>query len=443
MKGTMVRKSKLIARTAARLTLAAALTLGAAGTAFVAAPAVAKDAKAPAKLTNSPEFGKVAGPLQKDVTDLLAKRGKVPDAELKAGAVALVPRLAALEGTMKTPLDLLIGGDWQRQIGSFAGDTALANRGLDNMLASGQLEPAATVQVRAMRGQNAFATKDYAKAIEVLGPIAMAPSAEPAAVQMLAESYYSTGNAAQALATIRSSIDARAAAGQAVAPELYQRGLAIAYRAKMYDAAFGFATGLVAVAPTADNWGDAIGLARTTGKFQAQETLDVMRLALRTGAMRESGDYSEYIQAADARRAPGEVLKVLNQGVAAHKLSTSDVFVTDTRNQAQARIAADKASLPALERDARAPGASAVTVMAAGDAFLSYDDAAKAEAFYRIALGKPGIDADRANTRLGIAQVDQGKYAEAQATFAKVGGARKAIGQMWSAYAAQKAKGGA
>jgi len=38
--------------------------------------------------------------------------------------------------------------------------------------------------------------------------------------------------------------------------------------------------------------------------------------------------------------------------------------------------------------------------------------------------------------------VDQGKYADAQATFAKVGGARKQIAQMWSIYAAQKAKGG-
>jgi hypothetical protein len=80
--------------------------------------------------------------------------------------------------------------------------------------------------------------------------------------------------------------------------------------------------------------------------------------------------------------------------------------------------------------------------MGTADAFLSYDQPAEAEALYTIALTKPGVDAGRALTRLGIAQVDQGKAAEAQATFAKVTGPRKPIADLWSIYAAQKAKGG-
>ncbi len=98
------------------------------------------------------------------------------------------------------------------------------------------------------------------------------------------------------------------------------------------------------------------------------------------------------------------------------------------------------ASLPSLEKDARAANATAVTAVASGDAFLSYGEAAKAEALYQIALGKPGVDQGRALTRLGIAQTDQGKYAEAQATFAKITGPRKPIADLWSAYAASKAK---
>ena len=60
--------------------------------------------------------------------------------------------------------------------------------------------------------------------------------------------------------------------------------------------------------------------------------------------------------------------------------------------------------------------------MAAGDAFLSYQKPAEAEEFYTLALAKPGVDTPRVLTRLGIAQADQGKSAEAQATFAKVEG---------------------
>ena len=57
---------------------------------------------------------------------------------------------------------------------------------------------------------------------------------------------------------------------------------------------------------------------------------------------------------------------------------------------------------------------------------------------YKIALTKPGVDTPRALTRLGIAQTDLGRYAEAQETFAKVTGPRVPIAQLWSAYAKSK-----
>ena len=82
-----------------------------------------------------------------------------------------------------------------------------------------------------------------------------------------------------------------------------------------------------------------------------------------------------------------------------------------------------------------------MTATGAADAFLSYGEAAKAEALYNIALAKPGAEKDRLLTRLGIAQLDQGKHAEAQASFGKVTGPRRNIAQLWSLYAAQKASG--
>jgi Flp pilus assembly protein TadD len=57
-------------------------------------------------------------------------------------------------------------------------------------------------------------------------------------------------------------------------------------------------------------------------------------------------------------------------------------------------------------------------------------------------MGKPGLDTQRLLTRIGIAQFDQGKYADAQATFAKVTGPRQPMAQLWAIYSAQKAKGG-
>jgi hypothetical protein len=65
--------------------------------------------------------------------------------------------------------------------------------------------------------------------------------------------------------------------------------------------------------------------------------------------------------------------------------------------------------------------------------------AAKAEELYKLALAKPGVDANRALTRLGIAQFDQRKYVEAQASFAKVTGPRMPLARLWGGYAASKA----
>ena len=60
---------------------------------------------------------------------------------------------------------------------------------------------------------------------------------------------------------------------------------------------------------------------------------------------------------------------------------------------------------------------------------------------YTIALGKSGVDTNRVLTRLGIAQIDTGDFAGAQATFAKITGPRVPIAKLWSIYAAQKAAG--
>jgi hypothetical protein len=172
--------------------------------------------------------------------------------------------------------------------------------------------------------------------------------------------------------------------------------------------------------------------------FQNQEQIDLLRLMARTNSFSEARDYIEYIQAADPRRLPAEALKIVNMGLAAGKLQMSDPFVADAKSMSSARIAEDRASLVAMERDARGANATAATAMAAGDAFLSHDNAVKAEEMYKIALTKPGVDAPRVLTRMGIVQIDQGRFAEAQATFAKVTGARVPIAQLWSAFAKSK-----
>ena len=415
-----------------RAAMAAALALGmAGGMAVTVAPALAKDAKPEApKLSKA--FTALAGPLQADI-------GKAKD---QASAAALKDKVAAAMAAAQTPDDKFFAGQFAIQVGQTAKDNALLRTGLETVIGSGKLAGAELGKYNYFVGGMAFDAKDYVGARTAFSNAVAAGYKENDVEALLAETYFATNDLPKGMEQLNGAIAARKAAGAVAPKEWFIRGLSVAYKAKAYDAAFGFGAGLVEAYPTTDNWADAIGLARTAGRFQAQETLDLMRLMDRTGSFRDTSDYAEYLQAADARRSPAEVLKVLDEGIKGGKLQSSDVFVTENRNVAQGRLAADKASLPALERDASGANATLATIMAAGDAFLSYDESAKAEAFYKAALAKPGVDADRALTRLGIAQVNQAKYAEAQATFAKVNGVRKPIAQLWGVFAGQKAKGG-
>jgi tetratricopeptide (TPR) repeat protein len=316
----------------------------------------------------------------------------------------------------------------------------MQRRGVNMMLDSGVVEPEKLGVYSFLAGQLAYQAEDWAEARKRVQEAIAAGYTENEPQIVIAESYFNEDNYAAGLDVLDKAIAARVAAGQTVPDNWIKRGLAMAYEGNLAPQSTKFARMYVEYYPTVDSWGDAIAIQRTFFEADGNDTLDLMRLAQRTNSLRTERDYVDYINAADARRLPGEVARVIDAGLAAGKLRSSDVFVSENKSVANGRIAADKSDLPGLERDARAASASAVTASAAGDAFLSYQQPAKAEEFYKIALTKPGVDTSRVLTRLGIAQVDQGKFAEAQETFAKVEGSRKEIATLWSIYAKQQAK---
>lgn len=360
------------------------------------------------------------------------------DASTAALMALLAPEIALSDAAFAaatTPDDKFIAGQLGFNLGQLAYDKKLQRRGLQSMVDSGKLPPAEVAKFNYYIGGLSYDMKDYAGARTALHAAQAGGYTEGNIDGTLADAYFNDNMPAEGLKILQAAVDKRGAA----APEDWiRKGIVVAYKGKMPEQAVAFSTKLVQIHPTQENWALAISVVRDMSKFQNQENIDLMRLMLRTNSWSEARDYFEYIQAADPRRLPGESLKVVNLGIASGKLQASDPSVADAKTIASGRIAADKASLVGLERDARAPTATAATAMAAGDAFLSYDDPAKAAELYTIALTKPGVDTPRILTRLGIAQVDMGKYAEALETFGKVTGPRAPIAQLWAAFAKSK-----
>lgn len=455
----MVRTT-LFARPA--LALAAALAT-VSGAALLTAPAIAAAKKPePAKAKYSKPFQAAAVPLDKVIADankrpdVAAAIQAAEDARLALNNVrgaanrtaatakhtaaiaalgaTLAPERAQLEAVnavATTPDDKLYAGQMYIRLGALAQDFAMQRRGVQAMIDSGQIAAAELPRMQYSLGSLAYDAKDYAAARTALGSAIAGGYTANGAQALLAEAHLVDGQVPLGLQLLKKAITDERAAGRVPLANWYKRGIGAAYTAKLVDDAVWFSTGLVENYPSKEHWAGAIAIIREVAKYGPQETLDLMRLMHRTESFQDERDYVEYIEAADGRRSPGEVIKIIKLGLAASKLRTDDIFVAEQRRNAEGRLVADTASLPGLDREARSASATAATTMAAGDAFLSYDQPAKAAELYAVALGKPGVDSARALTRLGIAQYDLGQLAEAEATFAKVTGPRQATAKLW------------
>ena len=419
-----------VRRPGSSLALAVALMCGSAlGVTVIEAPAHAQKKEQAAKPNYSEGFVAAYRPVDE------ALNGEAPDyASIKA-------QLPGVLAASETPDDKYATGGLYYNVGRLSDDATLQLEGVKQMLASGKTPAENVAKFNLLAGQLSYNAQDWAGARTYMERAIEAGTDSNEVAGLVAETYFNENRAQEGLTFLREAIDNRRAAGLEIDENWIKRGLSVAYEGNNAEEAVRYSLLYVNEFPSESSWGDAIAIQRNMLQYEPQETLDLLRLARRAEVLRNERDYLDYVDAADARRLPGEVLAVLDEGIADGSLSESNPYVVEVRGNANTRIAADKAELSKLEADARAAGASPTIVMATGDAFLNYDQPAKAEEFYTKALGMAGANKERAMTRLGIAQLDQGKTAEAQETFAKVAGARRAIALLWDAYAGNQAAG--
>lgn len=355
---------------------------------------------------------------------------------------SLKPQIEAMVALAKSPDELLASGSLLYNAGTKLSDRTIQLRGMEMMLGSGKLTPADMARYNFVAYQLANALQDYPRSRGYLqkaidGNFTTETIGKADLEITMAESYFSGGEFIAGLDYLDQAIKARKAAGQPVDAQWYRRGITVAYNNKITPQIYDIVTQWLADFPTIDNWRDGINLTRNLNDYEGPEILDLLRLSRKAGVLKDKQDYLYYVESADPRRLPKEVKDVIEEAYAKNAVSRDDIFATDSLNTANGRIKTDQAELPALERDANAAAAGLRTVFAAGDAFLSYGQYAKAAGFYEKSLGMAGVDRNVALTRLGIAQVGVGDYAAAQATFAKVEGNRVPLAKLWSAYARQ------
>ena len=356
-------------------------------------------------------------------------------------AAAMRAQVPAIIAAVSTPDDRFAGGQFVLATGSAANDPALQLQGLTMMLDSGKTPAANLGQYNFFAGQLSYQAKDYAKARTYFQAAQTAGYTQADLNLLIAETHLQQKDAAGGLAFLNKVVDQQVAAGQTPSADYLRKGLATAHNGQVKDQALRYAQLLAKYHPSTTSWGDAISVTRANATLNDDDTLDLLRLQRRTKTFRDGREYVGYVDIADPRRLPTEVTQVINEGYASGLLARNNTFIADALKEAKTREGMQKAELASLERDANASGAKLPTVVAAGNVFLSLGQPAKAEQFFRKALSMPGADTATITNRLGMAQLEQGKYADAATTFNQVQGTRAAVSKLWAAYATQRQSG--
>lgn len=403
-------------------TLALALAIGGMG---IAAPALAKKEPkaAPVKYTPAVQNALAAAQKALAANDLATAQAKIAEAK---------PLVA-------TDDDRYITGSLQYQLGQKNKDQAMINEAIDMMAASGKAPAEQQQQLLVIQGKLAYQAKDYRKAETALVAAQKAGSTDADLVPVLVSSMANNGETLQALQTLNTAIDQSTAAGKPAPVEWYQQGISAGYRAKgapadlaaIHDATTELTKKWVTSYPTKSNWHDTLAIYRDSYKVPTDVQIDIFRLLRAAGALLGDADYREYAQDVYLRY-PNEAMTVLQEG------SSKGVVNLTAKNDAaeilgivKAKVAADKASLPAADKSARA-AANGKAALSTADAYAGYGMYAQAIDLYKVAITKGGIDAPTAGLRMGWAQALSGDTAGAKQSFATVTGIRKPLADFWT-----------
>ena len=409
----MYRAFRSARRKASAIALAAAL----AGGVGFAAPAAAQD--------YSDGFVEVYQPVAQ------LTQGEAPN------AASARTQLDAVYAAVQTAKDKYAAGNLTLIVGNQLEDEVLRRRGLEMMIESGQVAPEQLGQFNYYVANFAYNAGDYAAARAAIDAATAAgyadsdadPANDPEYIYL--QSYFAEENPTAAVAYLNNLVGSR------TVPERWLlRGLQETYDAGLPSEALGISEALLKNYPSQQNWINTLQVINALTEFDAPARVDLVRLMMDTNSLTQRADFVRLAEDLDPRTMGGEVLRVLQAGVTAGQFDTGDAYYTEVRGIAQPRAAADGREKASLLSEGRS--GSGRDAISAGDVMLSLEDYAAAEELFTRALNNGG-DRDTALTRLGIAQVRQGKFAEAKASFDQVSGTRAPIAKMWSLYAESQA----
>lgn len=320
--------------------------------------------------------------------------------------------------------------------GSGAGDADAMVKGFEAMKASGRLGQADQLRMIESIAGTYLRNKDNGKALTWAQRYFREGGNSATMKQVLTNAQFLSGDMSATIKDTLEEISADEKAGRT--PAMDKLNLLLSAALKKGDAnAEAIATEkLLNYYPRKELWAQVLGSLQSKKGFSDRFSLDVYRLKLATGNMRDANDYMEMAQLAAQAGYPEEGKLVVDKGIAANVLGQGAEGARHKRllDLMVKKSAENKAALPEAEKAANdAKDGNASVALGLGYAF-------RGEAVKGVKLIEQGITkgslkrAEDAKLYLGMAQAMAGDTAKAQSTWRTVKGTDGVadLARLWS-----------
>jgi len=369
-------------------------------------------AKAPTGSTLSSSVGK---PLNEVIADINAKKFPEALAAAKTAQAAAKTDYEKMKVNQFLTIILVNTGD---NAGATAAAEAAADTPQEEIPAEDRVQVYSNATSLALNAKHNDKALTYARAFDQVAPN------DPKAQDLLGRALYAAGDPS-APAFFAKQVDGAVATGKVPSRDALQMLMIAQIKAKDEEGAEKTMIKQVRYYNDPADWKQIIDVSMSTKGVRDIDALQLGRLLFTSGGNVSKDDADLIGQTAQKMALYGDAQQAQAKGA--------------TLQMDPARVAADKADVP--KQITLGASQNGLFNIKLAEALYGYGMYAEAESVARTAQAKGGADASEITTLIGMAQIQQGKYADGVATLATVqGGGPVAprVAELWTAYAKNK-----
>jgi tetratricopeptide (TPR) repeat protein len=363
--------------------------------------------------------------------DLAAAR-----AALQAGDVSTAAgRVSALTPT--TDFEVYAAAAMRFELATRRRDVQAQRIALTDMFKSSAVPRGDAPRLRFMAAYYSYVVGNYDDTLAQLGYAKTLGYKGIDATLLSADTYLRKNQPKAARPFVQAALAQRKASGEAVPLAWYDRAISMAYQAGDWTEVGQLYRERLAIDPSTGAWRSALANFLADAELDSQAQLDLYRLQAANGAMASERDYQAYASLAEKTRYDAETKAVIEAGRKNGKLIPTQAVTAKLMQTVTPKAVKEIAGLPAQAKKA---AAASNGKLALGDTYMSLAQYPQAVEQYRLALTKGGVDADRANSRLGVALARSGDLASARQTLSQVSGRWANVAGFWLVWVDQQSR---